>query len=163
MKRPLKIAIFALVGIAVIAACVCLAIIRSLAGGNVETANEIKVTPEFAAGMRSAGFPITVERAFEASSYGGWHGDGESLSAYRYLSSESPALITALKVRYPSYVWTATNWDRVGILNDLLPKEFLPKNDSTPLLVGKPAEGLPLLEFVINPTEGMFYWIDNRF
>jgi hypothetical protein len=48
----------------------------------VEKAREIQVTRGYAASVRADGFPITVERAFEASSSGNFHGDGASVTAF---------------------------------------------------------------------------------
>ncbi len=115
--------------------------------------------------MRSAGYPITISGAFQASSYGGWHGDGSSVTAYRFPASESLALLEALKVRSPDYVWseTTTKHAALGDLKNLLPPEFLPSSDSTVLSGGRPAQGLPLLEYVVCPSEGLLYTVSNQF
>jgi len=123
------------------------------------------LTPEYLQGMRSAGYPISISRAFQAGSYGGWHGDGASLTVYLYPASESNALLAALKIRSPDYTWSETisQYATLGHLKDLLPDDFMPSADRTVLIEGRPAQGLPLLEYVICPAEGLFYSISHQF
>jgi hypothetical protein len=135
------------------------------AGDRQESASEIVITPEYLQSMRSAGYPISISRAFQASSYGGWHGDGASLEVYRYPASESAALLAALKVRSPDYVWsdTTAKHGTLGDLKNLLPREFLPSSDSATVSEGRPAQDLPLVEYVVCPSAGLLYLISNRF
>ena len=167
MKRPVKIALISggtLLALAGVAYLIFFWIF--LAGGEQqETASEMVVTPGYVQGMKSAGYPISISRAYQASSYGGWHGDGSSVTAYRFPSEESLVLMAALKVRSPDYVWseTTTKHSTMGELKNLLPHEFLPSSDSVTLSEGRPAQGLPLLEYVVCPSEGLLYTVSNQF
>ena len=167
MKCPVKTALISGGTLLALAGVAYLIFFRIfLTGGDqTETASEMIVTPEYVQGVRSAGYPITVSRAFQASSYGGWHGDGSSVTAYRFPSPESLALVAALKVRSPDYAWseTTTKHATLGDLKNLLPPEFLPSSDSTALSEGRPAQGLPLLEYVVCPSEGLLYTVSNQF
>ena len=167
MKHPVKIALVSGGSLLAVAGVAYLIFIWTfLTGGDQqETASEIVVTPEFVHGMRSAGYPITISRAFEASSYGGWHGDGSSVTAYRFPSSESVALMAALKIRSPDYEWSETTARHatLGDLKKLLPPEFLPSSESALLSQGRPAQELPLLEYVVCPSEGLLYTVSNQF
>ena len=126
---------------------------------------EIPVTPELASSLRAMGLPISVERAFEASSFGGWHGDGASLTAYRYPPTQSNALVDALKSREKAFAWSevpAQTYDFAG-LRQLLPPGFLPERDAWSLVVGRPADGPPVSEFVVDRAKGTLYSITNVF
>ncbi len=166
MKSRTKLAIgiagaLCCLGILVISPYVQLVLLSS----QDESAREIPVTKEYADAMRAAGFPITVQRMFEASSYGGWHGDGSELTAYRYPPRESASLIEALKRKAPDFVWTESRRG-AGALDfsgKLLPQDFLPDTDSVVLLVGRPSKGLPMNEYVVDRSRGILYCVSHRF
>jgi hypothetical protein len=126
---------------------------------------EIDVTRDYAASVRRDGFPISVERAFEASSFEGLHGDGASVTVYRYPPKESEELLAALKRKEPAFVWQdvpAETYEFSG-LRRLLPPDFLPGRDSFALRVGDPADGVPVQEFVLDRSRGILYVIRNQF
>ncbi len=164
MSRVAKVTVCVLgaLGVAVIAAGV---FFLPSQGAITTSASEISVTPAYAADLRSAGFPISVQRAFEAGYTSGWHGDGSAVTAYRYPPGESQAIIEALKRKQPEVVWTETRSGAIdlGPLRDVLPSEFVPSNDSSALLVGLPAKGPPLIEFIVDRTRGIWYSVSNTF
>ena len=165
MRRAIKISLLCLASVIGIVGIGYLILIRSLAGNQQESASEIVLTPKYLQAMRIAGYPITIIQAFQASSYGGWHGDGASLKVYRYPASESDSLLEALKVRSPDYKWsdTISQYASLGHLKDLLPDDFLPSSERTILIEGRPTQGLPLLEYVVCPSEGLYYSISHQF
>ncbi|MDB6131949.1 MAG: hypothetical protein JWM59_192 [Verrucomicrobiales bacterium] len=131
---------------------------------NHESAAEVVVTPEFSRQLQSAGYPINVTKAFEASSHGGWHGDGSSVSVYRYDPRESPGLVSALKARMPDFEWEESR-AAYGIFVDLgrlLPKSFLPSSERTATVHGQPPAD-PSREYIVLPNEGLFYMVKNTF
>lgn len=167
MKRPIKIALLVIATIvAIVGVAYGILMWRLLDGAKQqETAQEISITPEYIEAMRSAGYPITVTRAYTVSSYGGWHGDGSSMTVFRYLPSESEALIAALKIRSPDYVW-ADILSEQSILagsRSQFPNDLLPRSGDSRVVEGKPAEGLPLLEYIVCPSEGLLYTVSNQF
>ena len=148
----------------VAAGAILLLFLREMGRPQADT-REIAVTPQYASSLRATGFPISVQRAFEASSFGGLHGDGASVIAYRYPPNESDALVTALKTRERGFTWSevpAQTYD-FSSLRQFLPADFLPAPDAWSLLVGQPAEGPPASEFVIDRSRGILYSITNVF
>lgn len=133
-------------------------------GRQHETAAEIPVTPELVASFRNAGFPITVQRAFEASSHGGWHGDGTRAAIYKFPTNEAPALVQALKQKYVGFTWTACYARSATIfeLRRLIPPELLPDMNSL-LLTGRAADGNPTHEYLVDDAQGVFYEITSTF
>ena len=134
-------------------------------GEQNRSAQEIVITPEYVEAMRAAGYPITVTRAFKANSYDGWHGDGSSVSVYQYLPTESDALLEALKVRSPDYVWTeiTSQSSTLSGARSFIPFDLLPSSSTAMIIEGKPAEGLPLLAYAVSPADGLLYTISNQY
>jgi len=167
MRRPIKIALFAITAVGVTIVVAYLLFIRALHASSEQqrSSKEIEVTPEYAQAMRFAGYPISVTRAYQAGSYDGWHGDGSSVSIFQYPATESDALLAALKVRSPDYVWSETTSETstLGGARSLIPSEFLPSARSSIIVEGKPAEGLPLLEYAVSPADGLLYTISNQY
>jgi hypothetical protein len=126
-----------------------------------ETANEIAVTDQYKAAVNGI-FSITLERAFEASSYGGLHGDGTALTIYKFPPSECPALINVLKFKHPEFTWSNSFADSASFLGlkHLIPKELLPVPNSR-LLVGRPSP--PLNEFYLDESRGILYDVTSRY
>jgi hypothetical protein len=154
-----------IVGLCLATGTVVLSLVVRQAMAPEEKAREVHVTRELAASLRADGFPITVERAFEASSFDGFHGDGASVTVYRYPPAESDTLIIALKRRGRTFVWEDIALGEFGFssLGHLLPPDFLPTPDTSQLLVGYPAEGPPVQEFAVERSRGILYVITNRF
>lgn len=147
------------------AAAIALVLLLRDAGQPRGETREIPITPQYASSVRAAGFPITVQRALEANSFGGFHGDGASVTIYRYPATESDALVSAVKTRERGFTWSevpAQKYD-FSSLRRFLPSEFLPAPDAWSLLVGRPAEGPPVSEIVIDPARGTLYCITNVF
>lgn len=154
-----------------IAAALCLAVVvaallflRMFSDQRKESVSETPVTPEFVSSMRTAGLPITISRAVSASSYGGWHGDGQSVTAYRYPPDQSAALIAALQAQNLDFSWGETSSESVARYSPwtLLPRELQPESGAM-LLVGHPKEGLPLEEYVVDRARGTLYTVSNTF
>jgi hypothetical protein len=138
---------------------------RMLSAENAESVSETPVTSEFVSSMRAAGFPITISRAVSASSYGGWHGDGQALTAYRYPPHESAALIAALQQKHPEFAWSETRSEFVSRYSPwtLLPRALQPESSSSVLFSGRPKEGSPVQEYVVDRSRGTLYTVSNRF
>jgi hypothetical protein len=163
-----------IVGLCLSIVAIVLALVVRQAMAPEEKSGEVLITREYAASVRADGFPITVERAFEASSFGGFHGDGASVTAYRYPPAESDTLVSALKRREPTFVWNDVllRQHDFSTLRHLLPPDFLPAPDTSTLLVGSggaiglrksPAEGPPVQEFAVDRSRGILYVIRNQF
>lgn len=165
MSRKVEVTLYIAVALCVVAAIVGVVILRSISGTSGTSGTEIQVTQSYAEGIRQAGYPITVQKAYEASSFGGWHGDGSLVTAYRYPPGESDALIAALKSQRPDFTWTETPSGAVtvGTVLETLPKEFLPSSDLAMLLVGRTPQGLPIFEFIVDRSRGTLYSVENRF
>ena len=131
----------------------------------VEKAREVQVTREYAASVRAGGFPITVERAFEASSFGGFHGDGSPVIVYRYPPPESDTLINTLKRKERSFVWKAIALGQYDFssLQTCFPLISCPAPETSQLLVGCPAEGPPVQEFAVDRSRGILYVFRNQY
>ncbi len=71
MRRPIKISLICLAVATGVVGIGYLILLRSLAANQQESASEMVLTPEYLQGMRSAGYPISISRAFQAGSYGG--------------------------------------------------------------------------------------------
>lgn len=157
LPRIAKALLICLLVLGAILGGVTLLMLRLFSGSSREIAREIPAG--------TTAYPISISRAFEASSHGGWHGDGTSLSAYRFPASQSPALLAALKEREPGYVWREikADFNSLGDLKSLLPRDFLPSSGRSMIMEGRPAEGPPYREYVICPSEGLFYSIRHQF
>ena len=131
---------------------------------SVETAEEVPVTPELIQSFKQDGYPITVERAFSVSRYGGWHGDGEEATVYKFDPKDAPELCRALKERHRDYRWGHSSSESTTIhyLEHLLPDELVPDAQST-LLSGRPTEGIPIGEIFVDPDRGLLFTVTNRF
>lgn len=158
--------------IVALGAALCLAVVVTallflsmLTDARKESVSETRITPEFVSTMRAAGFPITISRAVSAGSYGGWHGDGQSVTAYRYPPGESDALIAALQQKHPDFTWTETRSESVARYSPwtLLPRELQPESGASMLFVGRPKEGLPLEVYVVDRSRGTLYSVSNTF
>ena len=165
VSRTIKSLIYVGAALCVVAGVAMLLVVQWISPRNKESMWETPVTPEFMSSMRTAGFPISVSRVVSASSYGGWHGDGAELTAYRYPPSESEALIVALKQRHPEFSWIETRSEFVVRHSPwkLLPRELLPESDSSTLLVGHASEGSPMEEYIVDRSRGTLYSVSNRF
>ena len=155
-----------------IAAVLCLAVVvgvfllgRAFGDDMKESVSETPVTSAFTSSMQAAGFPITVTRAVSASSHGGLHGDGQSLIAYRYSPQESAALIAAVQQKHPDFFWVETRSEFVARYSPwtLLPRELQPDSGASMLYVGRPKEGLPMQEYVVDRVRGVLYVVSNTF
>jgi hypothetical protein len=138
---------------------------RTLSPENEETTYETPVTPENSNSMRADGLPITVSRIAFTSSYGGWHGDGTAVTAYRYGPSDSEALVAALARRHPEFSWQETQAEFVtcGSPWTLLPRDLRPESKSSVLLMGRAEKGDHTLEYAVDRARGTLYSVSNRF
>ncbi|WP_411825391.1 hypothetical protein [Luteolibacter sp. AS25] len=84
MRRFTKIALISITAVLVTLFVAYLLFMRGLREGatSERRSKEIEVTHEYAQAMRSAGYPISVIRAYKASSYDGLHGDGSSVGIF---------------------------------------------------------------------------------
>ena len=165
MSRVAKSVIWVAAVLGMAALVAGLLFVRMLSPSNEKSVSGTPVTSEFVGSMQAAGFPITITRAVSVSSYGGWHGDGQALTAYRYPPHESAALITALQNKHPEFAWTETRSEFVARYSPwtLLPRDLQPASSSSVLLVGRPKEGLPIQEYVVDRSRGTLYSVSNRF
>ena len=85
---------------------------------------------------------IRLIAGFEASEYGGWHGDGGSVSIYLANPDDTDALIAGLKKfhkakqkQYPeddytyNYKWIESSRPNLSSLDHQIPKKFRPKSE----------------------------------
>ena len=159
-----------------IAAALCLTVVFAYllfgwafwfyAGKNKESVSETPVTPELVNSMRADGFPVTISRVVSASSYGGLHGDGSSLTAYRYSPDESAALVAALQQKHPEFVWSEMRSEfatshRASL--KLLPPELLPESGASIIFVGRPKGDIPFQEYIVDRSRGLLYIVSNTF
>jgi len=81
------------------------------------------------------GLPIRAERAYQASSHDGFHGDGKSAMIVKFPSHQSEQLIEILNRRHPDYEWEEeiANWV-IGTFRKLLPREFLPSSEDAEVI-----------------------------
>ena len=165
MSRTAKTLIYATGALCIAVSVAALLFYRALSSDKNESVSETPVTAEFMTSMQAAGFPISISRAVSASSYGGWHGDGQELTAYRYPPHESAALIAALQRKHPEFSWSETRSEFVTRYSPwtLLPRELHPESSSSVLLTGRPKEGLPIQEYVVDRSRGTLYIVSNRF
>jgi hypothetical protein len=126
---------------------------------------EIPVTKNYADEIRAVGHPISIERVFVAAAYDAFHGDGSSVTAYRYPQGETEALIAALKKKEPTYVWSdIAAKDRViEPRRGLIPRDFLPAGDLSRLIAAKPSHNVLTFEFLVDPSRGTLYCISNQY
>src|SRR5688500_13869525 len=120
LPRTAKILLICLLVVGAIFGAVSLLVAPFLSPASREVAREIPAG--------ATAYPISASRSFEASSHGGWHADGASLSAFRFSASQSPALLATLKERNPDYVWREIKADFNPLrgLKSRLPRDFLP-------------------------------------
>lgn len=165
MSRTTKTIICVAAALSLAAFVAAILFLQMFSDKNKESVSEMPVTSEFVNSMRADGFPITISRAVSASSYGGWHGDGQSLTAYRYLPGESGALIAALQQKHPDFSWSESRSEFVARYPPwtLLPRELQPDSNASILIVGRPKEGLPLQEYVVDRSRGILYMVSNGF
>lgn len=70
---------------------------------------------------------IRVLAGFEASEYGGWHGDGGSIEIYLFEPSRTERLISQLKIIHSDWEWFETSRPDFNFLEDHIPERFRPK------------------------------------
>lgn len=164
MKRPYQTWLFSGLTVIAVAAIGLILVLRSVDGGRQEMAQEIEITASFASDLRLAGFPITIERGFSASSHGGWHGDGTSVTAYKFPTREVPALREALEKKFPMYAWieSTSQLTAIASLQHLFPAELVPAPQAQ-LLHGRPAEGIPFDECFLDESKAILYLVSNTF
>ena len=165
MSRTKKILIYAAAAICIAAVATALVAYQWLTPDDGESVSETPVTSEFLSAMRAAGYPITINRAVSARSYGGWHGDGQEVTAYRYPPHESGALIAALQQMQPEVSWSEKRSRYVADYSPwtLLPQELQPESSSSVLLVGRSPDGMRLREFIVDRARGTLYITSHRF
>jgi hypothetical protein len=130
-----------------VAAIACLGFWTMNSGNMVHTAYEVKLPRDYV----YVGNEITLvhaEKAFFASAYGGWHGDGSEMTAYKVRSADVPLLLAALRRKYPNFSWEErfVPHSDVGYLAKQMPPEFRPA-ETTRLLHGVAADGARRLEY----------------
>ena len=165
VNRTAKTLIYAAAALCIAVFVAALLFYRALLPEDHESVSETPMTSEFTDSMRAAGFPIAITRAVSASSHGGWHGDGQSLTAYRYPPHESVALIAALQQKHPEFSWSETRSEFVTRYSPwtLLPREMQPGSSSSVLFTGRPKEGAPTREYVVDRSRGTLYIVSNQF
>jgi|GEM_PF-6948083 len=137
MKRPIKIAIWSVAGITALALSLWLLLLWNLtrdSGSTVET-RELS-SDELSQSMKHLNPSIMVIDGFEASSYGGWHGDGGSVDIYHVTPSGTDGLIAGLKrfheekrKEWPQdydYEWSESTRPDLSSLEHLIPEKFQP-------------------------------------
>jgi hypothetical protein len=135
MKRRLKIAIWISVGVVGLCFTIWILLYLRVAsdfGAARDKGSEIPAH-QLVESLNHLNPTIHVLAGFEASSYGGWHGDGGSVDIYLIDPSGIEQLIAGLK-RYHdeqqyNYRWSESPRPDLNDLARLIPKKFLPKVD----------------------------------
>ena len=136
--------------------------LSAIFGRMVRTAHAEKLPPNFVY-MKTGASSVPVEKAYFASAYGGWHGDGSEMTAYKIRSADVPALLTGLRTKYSAYRWEehrALHSD-VWYLAKQVPAEFRPA-DNARLLHGMPGDGSGWLEFYFDRQLEVLFVVSSR-
>lgn len=155
---------FTVLALLIACAGLSISIVQATHENRRETTGEVPITDELSSDLSFAGFPITLQRGFEVSSYGVKSGVGISLTAFQFPPTEAAGLIEALKAKNPEYEWSNPTSDRwiPKFLGHLIPPELLPRKGTSDLLWCKPVQGPAISELVIAPSDGLLYFIDTR-
>ena len=120
---------------------------------------EIATTSEHITGLKREGYPISINRAFQAGQEGGVTGDIADLKVYRYPLSQSDALIAFLKHKYSTYAWneTAASFGTFHGLDSHLPPDLRPAESSTFYVVGTSPHNRGDHTYFVDCSVGLFY------
>lgn len=135
-----------------------------LTSGDETTAQEIPVTEERREQMRSAGYPVTLLREFEVSSYNGFNGDGLTINANLFPAREAADLVAALKQKLPDHTWGESSVGSAVSGTSLLqklPVAFWPAGGAAPVLAGG-STNQTLERIAVDRTNGVLYFISWR-
>jgi hypothetical protein len=93
-----------------------------------EVAHAIVLPPGYAYVVGEDRYRMPVEKAFFASWHGGWHGDGEDVTAYKLAPGQSMAVVAALKAEHADYQWEEplAGHALIGHMWHLFPSGFRP-------------------------------------
>jgi hypothetical protein len=138
--------------------------VNALSGDMVRTAYAVKLPPDFVYPVGAGTAQVHVEKAFFASAYGGWHGDGSEMTAYKIRSSDVSALLAGLKAKFPDYRWEEREaaYSPVSYLAQQVPVEFRPAEKAR-LLLGAPADGVALSEYYFDRRLEVLFVVSHRF
>lgn len=137
MKRPIKIAIWSVATIFALGLTLWVLLLWNLSSGSGSTVERRELSAEeLAQSMKHLAPSIRVISGFEASSYGGWHGDGGSIDIYHVEPSGTDELIAGLKrfheekrKEWPEdydYEWSESSRPDLSSLDRLVPAKFQP-------------------------------------
>jgi hypothetical protein len=141
MKRPIKIALWTVASIAVTGFLIYSALMGiMLHDSHEQTAAGEKTSKDLVNILRHFDPSVRVLGAFEASSYGGWHGDGGSVTIYLIDPSGVDALIAGIdryrqtqNLQFPNesdFVWAEGTRPDLSGLGDHIPKKYQPPKDT---------------------------------
>ncbi len=137
MKRPIKIAIWSVATIFALGLTLWVILLWNLSSGSGSTVETRELSAEeLAQSMKYLAPSIRVISGFEASSYGGWHGDGGSIDIYHVEPSGTDELIAGLKrfhaekrKEWPEdydYEWSESSRPDLSSLDRIVPAKFQP-------------------------------------
>jgi hypothetical protein len=114
-------------------------------------AQRVPLSPGYAFRTGESGHATPVEQAFFASSHGGWHGDGEDVTAYKVSHDALASLIATLRAELPGYEWADELPDHsvIAHLLAVLPPTLRPRS-GIPWLCGRPVGEAPLRYYYVD-------------
>lgn len=162
LKRPFRWWIWIVAGGACALLAAWVGVMKAFSGDMVRATYPQKLPPDYVyPGLGES--LVRVEKGFFASAYGGWHGDGSEMLAYKIRPSDIPALEAGLKTKYPAYRWdeVIVRYSTVWYLAKQVPAEFRPAENAR-MLRGAP-EGTAFQECYLDRQRGLFFFVSNRY
>jgi hypothetical protein len=138
--------------------------VRGINGTPVEVAEPVELPPDYVLKIEGRNMEAVVEKAFCASSHGGWHGDGTDVTAYQIKIRDLPRFLEKLKENTPGYSWKdeRAEFSSIAGISRLFPDNFRPIPDER-LLHGRPADGPATAEYYFNRRRSILYIVINTF
>ena len=139
MKRPIKIAIWSVATVFAVGLALWIILLWSLSSSSGSTVEKRELSAGELSGIMAHLNPkVRVIAGFQASSYGGWHGDGGSVDIYLVDPSGTDDLIVGLKrfheakrkesPEHYDYEWSESPRPDLSSLDDLIPERFQPES-----------------------------------
>ena len=110
------------------------------------------------------GNSTTFESGFFASRHDGFHGDGKAVHVYKFDPADSERVCAFLVSKHRTHTWSekTAGYSSVYSVDDLLPDEFLPDED-TELYYGRPTTDYPRQKYFVDRERGLYFSVVTTF